>query len=100
MDFSDLFSNGKSDGPGPRRVDRAVRLGSTVDRGGTDKRARRCLGGMRHAGARACRCSLTAVEEDELDEAVLEGCSPEHKRWQRSGATKVKNGGGLSSARG
>jgi hypothetical protein len=44
MDFSDLFSNGKSDGPGPRRVDRVARLGSTVDRGGADKRARLRLG--------------------------------------------------------
>jgi hypothetical protein len=28
MDFSDLFSNGKSDGPGTRRVDQVARLGS------------------------------------------------------------------------
>jgi hypothetical protein len=27
MDFSDLFSNGKSSGPGPRHVDRAARSG-------------------------------------------------------------------------
>jgi hypothetical protein len=40
------------------------------------------------------------VEEDELDEAVLEGCSPEHERHRRGGTTEAKNGGGLSSARG
>jgi hypothetical protein len=45
MDFSDLFSNGKFDRPGPRRVDRTARLWSTVDRGGTDKRAQWHLGG-------------------------------------------------------
>jgi hypothetical protein len=100
MDFSDLFSNGKSGGPGPRRVDRVARLGSTVDRGDADKRARRCLAGAWHAGARAHQCSLSSVEEDEPDEAVPEGCSPEHEwRW-RGGAMEAKNGGGLSMARG
>jgi hypothetical protein len=33
------------------------------------------------ASARACQCSPVAVEEDELNEAALEGCSPEHERW-------------------
>jgi hypothetical protein len=100
MDFSDVFSNGKSDGPGPQRVDRAARLGSTVDRGSVDKRVRRHLGGARHTGARAHWCSPTVVEEDEPDEAVPKGCSPEHERWGRGGATKMKNGSGFSSARG
>jgi hypothetical protein len=49
-------------------------------------------------GARAHRCSPVTVEEDEPDEAVLEGCSPEHERRQRGSATEVKNGDGLSSA--
>jgi hypothetical protein len=49
MDFSDLFSNGKSGGPGPRRVDWVARLRSTVDRGGVDKRAWRRL--VRRAGS-------------------------------------------------
>jgi hypothetical protein len=49
-------------------------------------------------GGRARRCSPVAVEEDESDEAVLEGCSPEHKQRRRGGAMEVKNGGGLSSA--
>jgi hypothetical protein len=40
-----------------------------------------------------------AVEEDETDEAVLEGCSPEHERRWRGRATEVENNGGLSSAR-
>jgi hypothetical protein len=97
MDFSYLFSNRKSDGPGPWCVDQAVQLGSTVDRGGVDKRARQCLGGARRAGARARRCSLTAVEEDE---AVLEGCSPEHEQRQRGSAIEAKNGDGLSLVRG
>jgi hypothetical protein len=34
----------------------------------------------RRAGARAHRCLLAAVEEEEPDEAVQEGCSPEHER--------------------
>jgi hypothetical protein len=100
MDFSDLFSNGKSGGPGPRRVDRAARLESIMDQGGTDKRARRRLASVRNAGARAHRCSPAAVEEDEPDEAVPEGCSPEHEWWQRGGAIEVKNCGGLSSTQG
>jgi hypothetical protein len=43
--FLDLFFNEKSDGLGPQHVDRAELLGSTVDRGGVDKRARRRLVG-------------------------------------------------------
>jgi hypothetical protein len=56
MDFLDLFSNGKSGGPGPRHVDRAVWLESIVDRGGAAKRARWRLAGAPRAGARAHRC--------------------------------------------
>jgi hypothetical protein len=102
MDFSDLFSNGKSGGSGPRRVGRAARLGSTMDRGGTDKRARQRHAGTRRAGAGARPCSSVVVEEDEQDEAMLEGCSPEHERRRRGsvGETEVKNGSGLSLARG
>jgi hypothetical protein len=66
-------------------VDRAAWHGSTMDRGGTNKRARWCLAGARRSGVRAHRCSPVTVEEDKPDEAVLEGCSPEHeptaKRW-------------------
>jgi hypothetical protein len=100
MDFSDLFSNGKSGGLDPRCVDRAARLESIVDRSGADMRAWWHLAVARRAGSRARRCSLAMVEEDEMDEAVLEGCSLEHERRQRAVATEVKNGGGLSSARG
>jgi hypothetical protein len=57
-------------------------------------------GGARRAGTRARQCSPAAVEEDEPDEVVPEGCSPEHERWQRGGTMEVKNDGGLSSARG
>jgi hypothetical protein len=75
MDFPDLFSNGKSGGPGPRRVDRAAWLGSTVHRGSVDKRVWWHLAGAQHAGTRALPVE---VEEDEPDEAVPEGCSPDH----------------------
>jgi hypothetical protein len=51
-------------------------------------------------GARAHRCLPVAVEEDEPDEVVPEGCSPEHERRQRGGTTEAKSGGGLSSVRG
>jgi hypothetical protein len=37
-------------------------------------------------------------EEDKQDEAMLEGCSMEHKRRWRGGATIAKSGGSLSSA--
>jgi hypothetical protein len=47
----------KSGGPGTQHVDQEARLGSTVDRGGTDKRVRRSLAGARRAGARAHRCT-------------------------------------------
>jgi hypothetical protein len=53
----ELFSNKKSGGPGPRRVDR-------------------------------------------VDKAVPEGCSLEHKRWQRGGTMEAKVSGSLSLARG
>jgi hypothetical protein len=97
MDFSDLFSNGKSGGLGPWHVDRAALLECTVDRGGAGKRARRHLAGAWRVGAGACRCSPAAVDEDLLDEAVPEGCSSEHERRRRGDATEAKNGGGLSS---
>jgi phage protein D len=86
MNFSDLFSNGKSSESGPWRLDWAAQLGSTVDQGDADKRARQRL--------------PAAVEEDKLDEAVSEGCSPEHerrndrdeeRRWLELGA-RVKEG--------
>jgi hypothetical protein len=41
-----------------------------------------------------------AVEEDELDEAVLEGCSLEHERRRRGDEMEAKNNNGLSSVRG
>jgi hypothetical protein len=66
-----LFFNRKyGGGPGPWRV----------DRGGVVKRVQRCFAGAWHVGARARRCSPATVEEGKLDEAVLEGCSPEHER--------------------
>jgi hypothetical protein len=51
-------------------------------------------------GARAHRCSPAMVEDDEPDEAAPEGCSLEHERRRRCGATEAKNGGSLSSLRG
>jgi hypothetical protein len=98
MDFLNLFSNGKSGGPGPRRVDQAAQLGSTVDRGSADRRVRRRLAGARCASARAHRGSPAALEEDKPDKVLPEGCSPEHEWWRRGGATEAKNGGGLISA--
>jgi hypothetical protein len=52
------------------------------------------------AGARARQCSPKAAEEDKPDEAMPEGCSPEHEWWWRGRATEVKIGGSLSLARG
>jgi hypothetical protein len=98
MDFSYLFCNGKSDGPGPRRMDRAAQLGSTVDRGARGQEG--AAAPWWRAGATAHWCSPTAVEEDEPDEAVLEGYSPEHERRRRGADVEAKNGDGLSSARG
>jgi hypothetical protein len=89
----DLFSNRKSDGPGPWRVDSAAQLESIMDRGGADKRARRCPAGAWRAGARAHRCSLATVEEDEPDEAVPKGSSPEHERRRRTAAARAQHEG-------
>jgi hypothetical protein len=75
-----------------------TRLRSTVDQGDMDKRAWRSLGAPRCVGTRARRCSPTVVEEDEPDEAVLEGSSLEREWRRRGGATEAKNGGGLTSA--
>jgi hypothetical protein len=79
-------------------VDRAAWLGSIMDGGGADQRARWRLARAWRMGARARRCSPATVEEDEPDEAVPEGCSPEHNRRGRGGATEAKNGDGLSSS--
>jgi hypothetical protein len=54
-----------------------------MDQGGMDKRVWR-------AGGRARRCSPVAVEEDEPDEAVPAGCSPEHERRLELGAREKK----------
>jgi hypothetical protein len=70
-------------GSGPRRVDRAARLRSIVDRGSAENRVRRRLAGTQRMGARARWCSPVAVEDDEPDEVVSEGCSPEHERRRR-----------------
>jgi hypothetical protein len=48
--------------------------------------------------ARRHRCSLAVAEEEE-DEVMSEGCSPEHQQWQRGGAMMTKSGGGSSSMR-
>jgi hypothetical protein len=79
-------------------MDQTARLGSTVDRGGMDKRVRRLLDGARSMGARARRCSPVTEEEDEPDEAVPGRYSPEHGWWRRGGTTEARNGGGLSSS--
>jgi hypothetical protein len=50
--------------------------------------------------ARAHRWSPAVVEGGEPDEAVPEGCSPEHERRRRGGAMAMKTGGGLSSLQG
>jgi hypothetical protein len=49
-------------------------LGSTVDRG-----QRGHLAGAWRASARARQSLLQVAEGDEGDEAVPEGCSPEHE---------------------
>jgi hypothetical protein len=72
--------------------------GSTVDQGGADKRARLCLAGMWHAGARARWCRSVMAEEDEPDEPVSEGCSPEHEQRWRGRASAKKTGGKSSSS--
>jgi hypothetical protein len=52
----DLFFNSKyHGGPGPRRMDRAARLRSTVDQGDANKRARWCFASAWRMGARTSR---------------------------------------------
>jgi hypothetical protein len=63
-----------------------------VDRCGTDKRARRRHTSVRHMGTRAHRCSPVVAEEDEMDEAVPEGCSPEHERRRLELGVRTKEG--------
>jgi hypothetical protein len=76
-------------------VDWVARLKSTVDRGGVDQRARRCLAGARRAGTRAHRCSPVMVEEDEPDEVVLTGARAAAKELRREGK-RGGEGQGLS----
>jgi hypothetical protein len=71
---------------------------SIVDRAGDADKRRWRIAGERRAGTSAHRCSLVVAEEDEQDEAVPEGCSPEHKQRGRGGTTMVKGGGGSSLA--
>jgi hypothetical protein len=76
-------------------VDRAARLGSTVDRGGADTRARWHLVGAWHAGAMALRCLPAVVDEDE---AVMQGCSLEHEQQWRGSALVKKTSGGMGES--
>jgi hypothetical protein len=92
MDFLDLFFNGKSSGPCPQRVDRAAWLGSIMDQGGMDKRARWRLAGMWCASARAHRCSPVAVEEDEPDVAAERWRDGGKERWRLEHGARVKEG--------
>jgi hypothetical protein len=45
-----------------------------------DKRVQGCLVGARCVGGRAHQCLPATVEDEEPDEAVPKGCSPEHER--------------------
>jgi hypothetical protein len=79
MDFSDLFFNGKiqwtgSTTHGPGGV---TQVHCGLRWCGQKGAATPCW----RAGVRAHWCSSTAMEEDELDEAVPEGCSQEHEMW-------------------
>jgi hypothetical protein len=58
-----------------------------------------CLADMRNAGARAHRSSPVVAKGDEGDEAVPEGCSPEHERRWRGGAMVVECSGGSFTSR-
>jgi hypothetical protein len=49
-------------------------------------------------GVAGPRSSPVVAGKDEKDEVVPRGCSLEHGRRQRGGATEVKSGGDLSSA--
>jgi hypothetical protein len=49
-------------------------------------------------GAARPGTSPVAAGEDEEDEAVPRGCSPEHRWWQRGGAMEAKSFGDSSSA--
>jgi hypothetical protein len=71
-----------------------------VHRGPRRRRQEGTVAPWQCTGARARRCSPAAVEEDELDEVVLEGCSLEHEHRRRGDAMEAKNSDGLSSARG
>jgi hypothetical protein len=71
-----------------------------VHRGPRRRRQEGAVEPWQCTGARARRCSPAAVEEDELDEVVLEGCSLEHEHRRRGDAMEAKNSDGLSSARG
>jgi hypothetical protein len=53
---------------------------------------------MWHTSARGHRCSPVVAEEDEQDEAVPKGCSPEHQRRWRGDVTMAKSDGDLISA--
>jgi hypothetical protein len=76
-------------------VAQAARLRYIVDRGGTNKRARRHLADMWRAGARARRCSLVAVRRMSRARQCRRGAH----RSTSGGVMEVKNGDGLSSVR-
>jgi hypothetical protein len=50
-------------------------------------------------GTRDHWCLPAVAEEEGQDEAMLEGCSPEHEQQRGGGVATVKSSGGLSSAR-
>jgi hypothetical protein len=72
-------------------VDQVARIGSTVDRGDTDKRVWQRLAGAWRASARAHQCSSVTAEEEEDDEAKPVRGSPKHGR-RRRGVARAKDG--------
>jgi hypothetical protein len=68
-------------------------LGSTVDRGWRGHRARRCLAGGWHTGARAHRSSPAGRNRERGDTGNSMGCSPGRGR-QRGGRVMEGNSGG------
>jgi hypothetical protein len=87
-----LFLNGKTRGPGPQRCGPAVRSGPQWTKSRADRRRSGAPGTARP------RSSLPVAREDEEDEAVPRGCSPEHGQRQRGRVIEAKSGGDSSSA--
>jgi hypothetical protein len=85
----ELFLNVITHGPGPQQCGPAVRSGPRWTESSADRRRGGALSARSVLGIVGSGSSPTVAREDEEDEAVPRGCSPEHGQRRRGDAMEA-----------